>query len=90
MQPGLSRVSSREGLRGLSERVHLSKEPVESSDLATVLCYPRPEARELEARMHELASIGVDAIELSGTHQIGYARVIGKGTCVKQRDLMFG
>ena len=81
MQPGLSRVSSREGLRGLSERVHLSKEPVESSDLATVLCYPRPDAREVEARMQELASIGVDAIELSGTHQIGHARVIGKG-CV--------
>jgi len=78
---GSSRVSSREGLRGLSERGSLSQKPVESSDLGTVLCYPRPEARELEERMQELASIGVDALELSGTHQIGHVKVLGKG-CV--------
>jgi putative serine/threonine protein kinase len=31
--------------------------------------------------MQELASLGVDAIDLSGTHQIGRSRVLGKG-CV--------
>jgi putative serine/threonine protein kinase len=31
--------------------------------------------------MQELASIAVDAVELSGTHQVGHARVLGKG-CV--------
>jgi putative serine/threonine protein kinase len=65
----------------LDEHVPLSRKLVEPDDLAAILCYPRPEAREVEARMHELASIGVDALELSGTHQIGHARVLGKG-CV--------
>ena len=77
----LSHVFSREGLRGLDEHTPLSRKLVELPDLAIILCYPRPEAREVEARMNELASIGVDAIELSGTHQIGHARVLGKG-CV--------
>ena len=75
------RVSSREGLHGLSERLPLSQKLIESSDLAAVLCYPRPEVRLVEMRLQELASIGVDAIELSGTHQIGHDRVLGKG-CV--------
>jgi len=65
----------------LSERLPLSQKLIESIDLAAVLCYPRPEARLVEMRLQELASIGVDAIELSGTHQIGRARVLGKG-CV--------
>jgi len=72
---------SREGLRGLSERLPFFQRPVESSDLAAVLCYPRPETQLVKTRLEELASIGVDAIELSGTHQIGHARVLGKG-CV--------
>jgi putative serine/threonine protein kinase len=65
----------------LHERLPLSRKLLELPDLAAVLCYPRPEAQELEARMQELASIGVDALELTGTHQIGHARVLGKG-CV--------
>ena len=65
----------------MGEHVPLHRKPVESSDIAAVLCYPRPETREFEARMQELASIAVDAIELSGTTQIGHARVLGKG-CV--------
>lgn len=77
----LSRVFSREGLHGLDERSSLSRKLVALPDLAAVLCYPRPEAREVEARMQELASIGVDALDLTGTHQIGHARVLGKG-CV--------
>lgn len=77
----LSRVFSREGLRGLGEHAPLSRKLVETSDLAAILCYPRPEAREVEARMQELASIGVDALELSGAHQIGRSKVLGKG-CV--------
>jgi putative serine/threonine protein kinase len=65
----------------LHERLPLSKKLVELPDLAGVLCYPRPEAQEMEARLQELASIGVDALEFTGTHQIGRARVLGKG-CV--------
>jgi putative serine/threonine protein kinase len=77
----LSRVFSREGLRGLDEHVSLSRKVVELGDLATILCYPRPEATEMEARMRELASIGIDALELTGPRQIGHSRVLGKG-CV--------
>jgi putative serine/threonine protein kinase len=51
------------------------------SDLAAVLCYPRPELGELESRITELASLGVDAIELSGAKTIGRVNVLGKG-CV--------
>jgi putative serine/threonine protein kinase len=65
----------------LSETPSFSPRLLETSDLAAVLCYPRPDERELEARMRELASIGVEALELTGTHQIGRARVLGKG-CV--------
>ena len=59
----------------------LSRGPVETGDLAAVLCYPRPEACELQARISELASLGVDTVELAGTQSIGRARVLGKG-CV--------
>jgi putative serine/threonine protein kinase len=65
----------------LDEHLSLSRKVVEPSDLATILCYPRPEATEMEARMRELASIGIDALELTGPHQIGHSRVLGKG-CV--------
>ena len=65
----------------MGEHISLHRNPVKSSDIAAVLCYPRPETREFVARIQELASIRVDAIELSGTHQIGHARVLGKG-CV--------
>ena len=65
----------------MGEHVPTHRKPIELSDIAAVLCYPRPETTEFEARIRELASVGVDAIELSGTHQIGHARVLGKG-CV--------
>jgi len=65
----------------LVEHTPLSQKLLEPRDLAAVLCYPRPEAREVEARMQELASIGVDALELTGTHHLGHAIVLGKG-CV--------
>ncbi len=65
----------------MGERVPLHRKLVGSSDVAAVLCYPRPETCEFQARIQELTSIGIDAIELSGTHQIGRARVLGKG-CV--------
>lgn len=65
----------------MGETSRLSRKPVEKSDLASILCYPRPEPRELEARILELASIGVDTLELTGTQSIGRARVLGKG-CV--------
>jgi putative serine/threonine protein kinase len=77
----LSRLFSREGLLGLDEHAPLSRSFVEPGDFAAILCYPRPEAQEMEARLRELASIGVETLELSGTHQIGHARVLGKG-CV--------
>jgi putative serine/threonine protein kinase len=65
----------------LAETPGLSRAPAERSDFATVLCYPRPEPRELAARILELASIGVDAVELTGPQLIGRAGVLGKG-CV--------
>ena len=65
----------------MDEHVPLHWKPAESSDIAVALCYPRAERSEFEARIRELASVGIDAIELSGTHQIGHARVLGKG-CV--------
>jgi putative serine/threonine protein kinase len=65
----------------LGEILDLSRAPVETSDFAAVLCYPRAEPRELEARIIELTSIGVDAIELTGSQLIRRARVLGKG-CV--------
>jgi putative serine/threonine protein kinase len=65
----------------LDEHASLFRNVVEPADLATILCYPRPEALEMEARMRELASIGIDALELTGPHQIGHSRVLGKG-CV--------
>jgi putative serine/threonine protein kinase len=77
----LSRVFSREGLLGLDEHASPYRMLVEPSDFAAILCYPRPEAREMEARIQQLASMEVDALELSGTHQIGHLRVLGKG-CV--------
>lgn len=49
----------------MGEHISLHRNPVESSDIAAVLCYPRPETREFVARIQELASIRVDAIELS-------------------------
>jgi len=65
----------------LIEASRLSRAPVEKSDLAAVLCYPRPEASELRLRILELASIGVDTIELTGVKSIGRLRILGKG-CV--------
>jgi putative serine/threonine protein kinase len=65
----------------LDEHASPSRKVVEPGDLATVLCYPRPEAPEIEARMKELSSIGIDALELTGPYQIGHSRVLGKG-CV--------
>lgn len=58
-----------------------SRHLVEASDLAAVLCYPRPDQNLLEARIMELTSIGIDTIELTGGQSIGRAGVIGKG-CV--------
>lgn len=63
------------------ETFRLSRIPIETSELAAVLCYPRPELAELEARILELSSLGVDTLELTGAHSIGRARVLGKG-CV--------
>jgi putative serine/threonine protein kinase len=60
---------------------HLSTGSVETSEFASVLCYPKPERHELETRLLELTSIGVDTLELTGDHSIGGARVLGKG-CV--------
>jgi putative serine/threonine protein kinase len=75
----------------LDENAPLSNSPVELPDLALILCYPRPEAREITARMGELASIGIDAIEFAGTHQIGHAKVLGKGCVgVVAKALMHG
>lgn len=65
----------------MGETTSLSRVPAERSDFATVLCYPRPEPRELAARILELASVGVDAIDLTGPQLIGRAGVLGKG-CV--------
>jgi putative serine/threonine protein kinase len=81
MPLSLSRVFSEEGLRGLHKRPPLSRRPVDLPDLAAVLCYPRPEAQEMETRMQELTSMGVYALDLTGPHQIGHAGVLGKG-CV--------
>jgi len=75
----------------LDDNAPLSNSPVELPDLALILCYPRPEACEMTARMEELASIGIDAIEFAGTHQIGRARVLGKGCVgVVAKALMHG
>lgn len=65
----------------MSEGTRLSRTPVEMSDLALVLCYPRPKASEVRSRVLELGSIRVRALELTGSHQIGRVRVLGKG-CV--------
>lgn len=65
----------------MGETSRLSRQLDETSDLAAVLCYPRPEPSEFQARILELSSIGVDTIELTGTKTIGRARVLGKG-CV--------
>ena len=65
----------------MGETSGLSRAPAERSDFAAVLCYPRPEPSELASRISELASIGVDAIELTGPQSIGRAGVLGKG-CV--------
>jgi len=65
----------------LAETFSLSGGPVEKSKLAAVLCYPRPEPRELEARILELSAVGVDALEFVGAHSIGRTKVLGKG-CV--------
>jgi len=65
----------------LGEASHVSGRLVEASDLAAVLCYPHAEPGELQARILELSSIGVDTIELTGAKTIGRARVLGKG-CV--------
>jgi len=59
----------------------LSRPPVEKSEFAEVLCYPRVERNELEARILELKALGVDRLELVGTHSIGRVKVLGKG-CV--------
>ena len=75
----------------MDDNARLSNRLVELPDLALILCYPRPEPCEVEARMQELASIGVDAVELAGTHQIGHARVLGKGCVgVVAKALMHG
>jgi putative serine/threonine protein kinase len=49
--------------------------------LAAVLCYPKVEPAELEARVKELASLRVEAIEPAGPQSIGRVRILGKG-CV--------
>jgi putative serine/threonine protein kinase len=65
----------------LRESPVLSRGPVEKSALGCVLCYPRAEPFELQRRITELASLGVDTIELTGSQFIGRAKVLGKG-CV--------
>jgi putative serine/threonine protein kinase len=54
----------------------LSEEPY-----ASVICYPRPSKKELEARLKELRKLGVTALEFSGEKQAFNIPVLGKG-CV--------
>jgi len=65
----------------LAETFSLSRAPIEKTEFAEVLCYPQPEPHELEARIVELSTLGVDTLELVGTHSIGRVKVLGKG-CV--------
>lgn len=48
---------------------------------ALVLCYPRFDVRELEARVCELEALGVTSIEFSGPRLVYEVPVLGKG-CV--------
>ncbi len=65
----------------MRELFPLSAVRVESSELAEVLCYPHPDPHELQARILELTSLGVDALDLTGPKSLGRAGILGKG-CV--------
>ena len=53
---------------------HLADEP-----FASVICYPEAETVEMQSRIGELKSMGVEAVEFSGRFSAGEMSVLGKG-----------
>jgi putative serine/threonine protein kinase len=58
-----------------------SKIGIDSLDLAKILCYPQVSDLEYISRLHEIHSLGVNAILSTGTMKIGKISIAGKG-CV--------
>ena len=48
---------------------------------ASVMCYPKPDKRELKKRLKELEKLGVKALEFKGAKEVAKLKVLGKG-CV--------
>ncbi|MCW4000937.1 MAG: serine/threonine protein kinase [Candidatus Bathyarchaeota archaeon] len=46
---------------------------------ASVICYPRSNPGQIQMRLEELATLGVDAVEFSGTSSAFALPVLGKG-----------
>jgi putative serine/threonine protein kinase len=44
-----------------------------------IICYPKPTEQELQKRLDELHSLGVNAIEFTGNAAIGNTSILGKG-----------
>ncbi|MDR0334872.1 MAG: hypothetical protein LBH69_03195 [Methanomassiliicoccaceae archaeon] len=59
--------------------VVLSADELRDEPYASVLCYPRAEASEIERRISELKALGVTHIEFSGSGLAGEMPVLGKG-----------
>lgn len=57
-------------------RAELCQEPYVS-----IVCYPKPSAREMLRRLRQLEMLGISSLQFSGRKQIGSLSVLGKG-CV--------
>lgn len=65
----------------LEESRKVSVEKLGEEPYASVLCYPKPNKRELKKRLKELERIGVKTLEFNGDKEIFKLHVLGKG-CV--------
>jgi putative serine/threonine protein kinase len=57
----------------------VSTEKLKEEPYASILCYPKPNDKELEKRIDELEKLGVEAVEFAGKTSAFNLPILGKG-----------
>lgn len=65
----------------LQKDSHSNKISINSSELATIICYPNFSTEDYATRLNEIHSLGIEAILFGGKTKIGRLNIVGKG-CV--------
>lgn len=72
-------VSVADGACKLKDPETVTLEDLREKPYASILCYPKPTADELQNRLHELELHGVTAIEFTGKASAFNVSILGKG-----------